>query len=129
VTEPPTAQQGRLRLNPHGFGQTTVPPQPSDTVLPPQVPAHAFMFGVHLQAPLLQVLPLPGQGVPSGTFWRVSEQVGAPVEHEVVPTWQGFDGVQGKPAVQHAPFVQTLLVQMVPQPAQLFGSVWVFTHV
>ena len=64
-------------------------------------------------APALQTAFSP-QLEPSVTFVPASKQTEVPVEHEVVPLWQGFAGVQATPAVQ-AVHVPTLHTKFVPQ--------------
>ncbi len=60
------------------------------------------------QAPRSQTRFVP-QLVPFATAVLLSTQTEVPVLQEVVPVWQGFVGVQARPAVQaaHAPFEQT----------------------
>jgi len=77
-----------------------------------------------LHVPALQTRFVP-QLVPSVTFVAASRQTEVPVEHEVVPLWQGFAGVQASPAVQalHVPALQTRFVpQVVPLATAIVES-------
>ena len=61
----------------------------------------------------LQTMLVP-QLVPGERLVPASTQVGAAPEHESVPLWQGFDGVQSPPLV-HAPHAP-LAEQTIPPP-------------
>jgi hypothetical protein len=83
-----------------------------------ELPGWQPWFGVQeLQLPLLQTLLVPHE-VPFPLL-VVSAQTDAPLEHEVAPFLQGFDGWQPTPALQalQVPLLQTL---SAPQAVPLF---------
>jgi hypothetical protein len=78
-----------------------------------------------MQAPLKQTRSVP-QTAPSVTGRAESTQTDVPVAQLVVPWWQGFAGVQARPATQEeqAPALQTRSVpQVVPSATGVAGAV------
>jgi hypothetical protein len=76
---------------------------------------------VHVQVPAAQARFAP-HIVPFAAFAPVSVQVIVPVPHAVVPTWQGFAGVQVMPAV-HATQAPPLQTRFVPHAMPFATSV------
>jgi len=77
-----------------------------------------------LHEPALHTRFVP-QLEPSARFTPASMQTEVPVEHEVVPLWHGFEGVQATLAVQETqvPVLHTWFVPQVVPSAMLPVSV------
>jgi len=111
----------------HVTAETPVSTHTAEPVVQDTVPvSQRLPGGVHAvpavhaaQWPALHTWPLP-QDVPSGRSTS-APQVGVPVEHDVVPVWQGLPGgVQEVPETQatHCPALHTSFVpQGVPSEA------------